>query len=93
MKTPDITPVQIVGALLGAIYPILVLVGIDLDSAQKDALDNLVALGAALIGGDAIVRFGRSRLLAPGAGVPAGNTMVGDFDDEDPDGKADPDEA
>lgn len=65
MSKPDLTTAQILGAVLAAIYPVLTLLGADLDPAQRDALDNLIAIGAALIGGDALIRFGRSRMLAP----------------------------
>lgn len=60
LKTPDITPAQIVG-----IIPLLAefahSFGIfSLSAAQQDSLSKLVTAGIALFGADAIIRLGRS---------------------------------
>jgi hypothetical protein len=60
LKTPDITPAQIVG-----IIPLLAefahSFGIfTLSAAQQDSLSKLVTAGIALFGADAIIRLGRS---------------------------------
>lgn len=65
MTKPDLTTAQILGALLAAIYPVLTLIGVELSAEQQDALNNLIIIGTGLIGGDALIRFGRSRALAP----------------------------
>jgi hypothetical protein len=60
LKTPDITPAQIVG-----IIPLLAefahSFGIfNLTQPQQDSLSKLVTAGIALFGADAIIRLGRS---------------------------------
>lgn len=64
-KMPDITPAQIV-AVVGAIIGVLVSSGVDMTQQLQDAILNLVTiLSSALVVGDAVVRHGRSRALAP----------------------------
>lgn len=60
MKTPDITLAQIVAAVLGAVYPILTLLGVDLSPEQRDALDQLILVALGLFGADAAIRVGRA---------------------------------
>lgn len=67
MSKPDITPAQLV-ALAASLLAVLVKVaGLSLDQEQQDAILDLVqVIAPVLIGGDAVIRFGRSRALAPG---------------------------
>ncbi len=63
MKTPDITPAQVVAAL-GSLLSVLVSFGVDLTQEQRDSLLDLTGIVAAFIlGSDALIRFGRSRAL------------------------------
>lgn len=60
LKTPDITPAQIVAGI-----PILAEFGhafgiYDLSQAQQDSLGKLVLWGIALLGADAAIRIGRA---------------------------------
>lgn len=65
MKTPDITPAQVVAAL-GSILSVLVSFGVDLTAEQRDSLLDLTGILAAfLLGSDALIRFGRSRAPTP----------------------------
>lgn len=66
-RFPDITPVQIIGLVLAGIGPFLVLLGVNLDPDQQDALTKLVALGGLLIGGDAAIRVGRNVAIGKAA--------------------------
>lgn len=65
MKTPDITPVQIVAAVIGCVYPLLTLLGVHFSSQQLDALQQLDVIAVSLFGADAALRIGRS-LGSPG---------------------------
>lgn len=60
MSTPNFTTAQLVGAVFAAFYPALTLLGIDLSAEQKDAVDQLWAVGLGLFGADAAIRVGRS---------------------------------
>lgn len=63
MKTPDITPVQIV-AVAKVVIGVLVAFNMDISVEQQGALLNLVTVVAGvLIAGDAVIRNGRSRNL------------------------------
>jgi hypothetical protein len=59
-KRPDITPAQIVAAVFGALGPVLVLLGVDLDPARDQALDQLKWIALGLFGADAAIRVGRN---------------------------------
>ena len=60
MEFPKITLAQIVALVTGAIYPVLVLIGVDLTPEKKKALDDLIVLAVALLGADAGIRIGRN---------------------------------
>lgn len=60
VKRPDVTPAQLVAAI-----PIIAEFGhafgvYDLSAAQQNSLTHMVTYAVALIGGDAIIRFGRN---------------------------------
>lgn len=60
LKTPDITPAQIVG-LVPVIASLLRAFGVfDLSPDQEDALNQAVTAGLALFGADAVIRVGRA---------------------------------
>ena len=60
LKTPNITPAQVVG-IIPLIAEFCHSFGIfDLSQAQQDSLSKLVLAGIALFGADAIVRVGRA---------------------------------
>lgn len=64
MKTPDITPAQIV-AIIQPIITCAVAFGAPISEAQTSALIGLAAaLSTALTLGDAIIRNGRARIEA-----------------------------
>lgn len=60
LKTPNITLAQIVGAALGALYPVLTLLGVHLSPGETDALDQLKFIALGLFAGDATIRVGRA---------------------------------
>lgn len=61
MKTPDITPAQLV-ALVGSVLTTLIAFGAHISQAQQDALLQLVQVMApVLLASDAVIRHGRSR--------------------------------
>ena len=60
---PDITPAQVVAAVVGSIFPVLTLLGVDLTAAQTDAVNQLKYLALGLFGADAVIRVGRSHAL------------------------------
>lgn len=78
---PDITPAMVIAAIFAAAAPICLLIGVDLSSAQLDALEQLRLVAVALVGGDAAIRIGRNyadgktqaaaHLAAAQAGPPA----------------------
>lgn len=57
---PDITPAQIVAFLIAGVPHLLVLLGVDLSAEQDSALDKLLMLAGALIGGDVLLRGARN---------------------------------
>lgn len=57
---PVITVPQIVAAIVGAVGPVLLLLGVDLDVRQLAAVDDLKVIALGLFGADALVRAGRS---------------------------------
>lgn len=60
LKRPDITPAQIVAAI-PVLAALLSSFGVfELSPAQSDALESAVTFAVALVGGDAIIRLGRS---------------------------------
>lgn len=63
MKTPDITPAEIV-ALVGGAISLAVTFGVHVSPAQGDSLTAFVGLLAALVLGNAHVRNGRSKIAA-----------------------------
>lgn len=63
MKTPDITPAQIV-ALVQAVISVLVSFSVPISDAQSAALIGLTTVVASvLIVGDAAIRRGRARVV------------------------------
>ena len=61
MKTPDITPAQIV-AIVGSLIATLTAFGVDISAAQQESLLQLVqTLAPVLLASDALIRYGRSR--------------------------------
>lgn len=62
MKTPDITPAQVV-ALVQAIIAVLVAFAVPISDAQSAALLGLTTIVAAvLLGADAAIRRGRAKV-------------------------------
>lgn len=60
LKTPDITPAQIVG-MIPLLAEFAHSFGIfSLSAAQQDSLTKLATAGIALFGADALIRIGRS---------------------------------
>jgi hypothetical protein len=65
LKLPDITPAQIV-AVVGAAIAVAVAFGAPIPKEAQDAITQLViVLAPILVIGDAAIRHGRSRALAP----------------------------
>lgn len=63
MKTPDITPVQIV-AMVQAVIAVLVSFSVPISDVQSSALLGLTTIIAAvLIVGDAAIRRGRAKII------------------------------
>lgn len=68
-KLPDITPLQVVAFVIGAVPQVLILFEIDLSRAQEGAVDKLLALAAVIFVSDAGLRglravgFGRAQSL------------------------------
>jgi hypothetical protein len=60
MNFPSITVPQIIAAVFGALYPFLVLIGVDLSPAAHDALEELKVIALGLFGADAAIRVGRN---------------------------------
>ena len=61
MKTPDITPAQLV-AVVGSVISVLVAFGLNLTKEQEQAILNLAqVLAPFLLASDAVIRYGRSR--------------------------------
>lgn len=63
LSLPDITPAQMV-SVGGAVVATLVEFGVDLTAKQQAVLLADVGVVAALIGGDALIRHGRSKIAA-----------------------------
>lgn len=64
MKTPDITPAQIV-ALVGSAIALLSAFGLPLSQEQSQAILNFVQVVApVLLASDAVIRFGRAMMAA-----------------------------
>ena len=64
LKTPDITPAQII-AVLGAIFAVALAAGLNISKDLQDAIILLVTvLAPVIIGGDAVIRNGRARAAA-----------------------------
>lgn len=59
-KMPKVTVPQVAGFLGIITLPVLVLLGVDLNVEQLHAVTTIRDAGVALIGGDALVRLGRS---------------------------------
>jgi hypothetical protein len=90
VKTPDLTPVQMLAAVpaLGATLDALGV--IELDGRRRDALAEAVRFSSALVLADAVVRAGRSigfgrHLDAVGEVPQFPDPVVGDDADEDMD--------
>ncbi|WP_217923766.1 hypothetical protein [Miltoncostaea oceani] len=67
LKTPDITPAQVV-AVVGAILGVLLAAGLDISDDLRDAIILLVTvLAPTVIGGDAVIRNGRAKAAAAAA--------------------------
>lgn len=81
MRTPDITPAQIIGAVMAATYPLLTLIGVDLSPQQVNALDDLGKIAIGLFGADAAIRVGRNISLK-------NRLAAGDRDPSYPSGEA-----
>jgi hypothetical protein len=69
LSTPDITPVQKLGAalmiLMGATWPVLEAFDVGLTDAQSVAIGGFVtAFVSVAVAADAIIRNGRSRVAA-----------------------------
>ncbi len=63
LSTPDVTPAQLV-AIVGSILAVIVAFGLDLSQDKQDSIIQLVTILAPLIvGGDAVIRHGRSRAM------------------------------
>lgn len=63
MKTPDITPAQVV-ALVQAVISVLVAFSVPVSDAQSAALLGLTTIVASiLIVGDAVIRRGRAKVV------------------------------
>ncbi len=61
MKTPDITPAQLV-AVIGSVISVLVAFGFNLTKEQERAILDLAQhLAPFILASDALIRFGRSR--------------------------------
>ncbi len=59
-----VTPAQII-ATVGAVIAVAVSFGVDITQQQQDALLNLTGIVAAfLLGADAVIRHGRSKIAA-----------------------------
>lgn len=67
MKTPNITTAQIIGAIFGAVYPVLTLIGVNLNPEQVNALQELNVVAVGLFGADAAIRVGRSVAASKGS--------------------------
>lgn len=76
MKTPNITTAQIVGAIFGAAYPVITLLGFNLDPAQVDALQQLNVVAVGLFGADAAIRIGRNYGAANGSLEPVSPELI-----------------
>lgn len=64
LKTPDITPAQIV-ALAGSAIALLSAFGLPLSEEQSQAiLDFVQVVAPVLLASDAVIRFGRSMMAA-----------------------------
>lgn len=89
MKTPDVTPAQIIAGLLAGVPILLNLVvtvfGVELDTDQRAALNDAitwaVVFAGTLVGADAVVRAGRANALKGG-----GVNVLEDPEVGDPDG-------
>ena len=57
---PNITPVQIIAVLIGATFPILTLLGVDLSEPQRAAIEELRFIALGIFGADAAIRVGRN---------------------------------
>lgn len=65
MQTPDITPAQLI-AIVGSILAVAVAAGLPLSKDLTDSIIQLVTVIApVLLVGDAVIRHGRSRAMAP----------------------------
>lgn len=79
MKTPDVTPVQAIGAalmvLLAALWPVLDAFGVGLTTVQVVAVSAFVTQFVAFaVVADAVIRNGRARVAA--AAVTAGAVKI-----------------
>lgn len=59
-RMPDITPAQIAAFLFAGVPHLLVLLGVSLGVDQQEALDGLLLLAVALVGGDLGLRGARN---------------------------------
>ena len=60
LKSPDVTPVQLV-AIVPVLAALLRAFGVyDLSPEQQNALNDAVTFAIGLVGADAVIRFGRA---------------------------------
>lgn len=64
MKTPDITPAQIISTVL-AVIGLLVAFGLNISKAEQDGIVQVITVGwPSFLAVDAIIRHGRSGVVA-----------------------------